>query len=338
MDLKSLSRHLGLSQTTVSRALNGYPEVSEKTRARVVAAARQLGYRPNPIAKRLATGRTELVGIIYPPRANPLIDPYFQAFVSGIGDHMETAGIDVVIGLATSKTELISYRRFVGGGRVDGLIVAEMRRRDERVAYLAKSGMPFVAHGRTDVDADYAWLDIDNEGGFFAATEHLIRLGHRRVAFLNGLPEFTFASHRFAGYRNAHRKAGLKLSSDLVISGPMTEEWGFAEARRLFLKAAPPTAILCAGIFTAKGVYRAIAESGLSVPRDVSIISHDDHVEGFGPNDLSPALTTVDQPLRNAGRQIARMLLERVNGKPIDELQVLWSTSLIVRASTASPG
>ena len=165
MDLKQLSALLGISPTTISRALNGYPEVSEATRRRVEEAAEAHGYRPNHAARRLALGKADAVGIIYPPDIVELGDPGALGVVGALTEHFNAQGSDLVIVITGRKNELATYARLVQGRRVDALIVARTWVNDARVDYLLRRGFPFVAFGRTARCADHAWFDFDNTAG-----------------------------------------------------------------------------------------------------------------------------------------------------------------------------
>ena len=149
MKLKDLADHLGLSQTTVSRALNGYPEVSEATRRRVLEAAERYHYRPNPSARRLATGRAGAIGAVLPTDRNLLVDPHFVEFLAGLGERLVEDEMDIVLCPSRGGDETGTYRRIVAGNRVDALILSGPLVEDERVALLTELGHPFVVHGRT---------------------------------------------------------------------------------------------------------------------------------------------------------------------------------------------
>ena len=183
MNLKSLAQNLGISETTVSRALNGYPEVSARTRQRVLEAAEQFGYRPNPMARSLASGRTNVIGIIHALIANDLADPMFMQIVGGMVEALEGRQMDLIMAPVSPENELRAYKHMVKERRVDGLIVGRTKLYDERVAYLAKHGLPFVAHGRTRVNEPHAWFDYDNESGMRVAVEHLLAYGTSAYCF-----------------------------------------------------------------------------------------------------------------------------------------------------------
>ena len=193
MKLKELAAELGLSQTTVSRALNGYPEVNEATRRRVEEAAARLGYRPNISARRLATGRVGAIGVFLPALGSNDLGPHTSEFLSGLATRMAREEIDLVVSPLETEDEIPAYRRMSSSKRVDAVVISSPRLSDERVRVLTEMGIPFVLHGRTQVGTPHAWLDIDNRGAFFRATSHLLDLSHRRIAMINGPAGMTFA-------------------------------------------------------------------------------------------------------------------------------------------------
>lgn len=202
MNLKQLSKMLELSQTTVSRALNGYPEVNEDTRRRVADAARRHGYRPNPSARRLATGKAGMIGYVLPTGSSVDIDPHFVEFLSGMGDYARSHDLDLVLSPADASDEETTYRRVVANRQVDALYLSSPKANDPRIRWLNELGLPFLVHGRSDgLGFEYAFLDIDNEGAFSEATRLLLQLGHRRIGLINGQPHETFAIHRERGVR-----------------------------------------------------------------------------------------------------------------------------------------
>ncbi len=196
MNLKQLSEQLGLSQTTVSRALNGYPEVNEETRVRVIDAARRHNYRPNTRAKSLATGRSMAIGHVIPiSTKHEIVNPIFSDFIAGAGETYSAAGYDMVLSVVSDAEEADAYRQFKARGTVDGVILHGPRLNDPRIPLLHDIGLPFLIHGRsTGATLPYSWLDVNNRRAFERATEFLLDLGHRRIALVNGL-EFDGLRH-----------------------------------------------------------------------------------------------------------------------------------------------
>ncbi len=334
MKLKDLADHLGLSQTTVSRALNGYPEVSEATRRRVLEAAELYHYRPNPSARRLATGRAGAVGAVLPTDRNLLLDPHFVEFLAGVGERLVKDEMDIVLSPSHGGDEAGTYRRIVASNRVDALILSGPLVEDERVALLTELGHPFVVHGRTTSATPYAWVDIDNEDAFQRATRHLLDFGHQRIALINGSTRFTFAAHRERGFRKALAEHGLTPDDRLIGSGAMTDEVGFRLTERFLAEQPRPTAFLVSSMMLAFGCVRVLRTAGLALGSDVSLIAHDDVFPFLNADRMVPPLTTLRSPIRAAGTRVAEMVMDVLGGKAPEQLQELWPVELVIRAST----
>lgn len=333
MNLKQLADHLGLSQTTVSRALNGYPEVSEATRRRVLDAARRFDYRPNAAARRLATGRAGAVAILFPTERNLLVDPHFFEFLAGVAEKLTECDVELSLRATRRNDELDAYRKLATMGRVDGFILSSPEIADERVRLLNELGAPFVVHGRTRSDAPYAYLDIDNEGAFRKATDLLLDLGHKRIALLNGRAELNFAADREKGYRAALAAREIAADPALMMNSAMTEESGFRQAVQLMRAAHRPTALVASSVLLAFGAYRAARDQGLTVGRDISIVAHDDGLPFLRAETLDPPLAATVSPIRSGGLRIAELLLARIEGTPAQDLQEVWPAELVFRSS-----
>lgn len=334
MNLKQLSRMLELSQTTVSRALNGYPEVSEETRRRVMDAAKRHGYRPNPSARRLATGKAGMIGYVMPTGSAVDIDPHFVEFLSGLGDYARTHELDLVLSPTTIEDEETTYRRIVANKQVDAVYVSSPRPNDRRIQLLYQLGIPFIVHGRSEgLDFDYPHLDIDNEGAFHDAARLLIQLGHRRIALINGNPDQTFAIHRERGMRRALAAAEIHLPPTLSRASAMTEENGYRAMRDFLALAERPTAVICSSLWMTLGAMRALRDAGLASPDDVSIISHDDVFPFLKPESFPVPLSTTRSSIRAAGARIAERLAARIAGLEEGARGEVWPVDLVVRAS-----
>lgn len=340
MNLKQLSRMLDLSQTTVSRALNGYPEVNEETRRRVADAAKRHGYRPNPSARRLATGKAGMIGYILPTGATVDIDPHFVEFLSGLGDYARSHDLDLVLSPADADDEETTYRRVAANKHVDAVYVSSPRPADRRIALLETLRLPYLVHGRSEgLDFAYPFLDIDNEGAFHDAARLLVELGHSRVALINGDDRQTFAIFRERGIRRALASAGLELPPSRIRSLAMTEENGYRAARSLIEQAEAPTAIACSSLIMALGVVRALRDLVLSVPRDISLVVHDDVFPWLRPEHFPVPLSTTRSSIRAAGARVAERLAARIAGHETGVETEVWPVDLIVRGSVAgAPG
>jgi LacI family transcriptional regulator len=331
VNLKELSRQLGLSQTTVSRALNGYPDVGDETRRRVEEAARLANYRPNSSARRLALGRTGALGIFFPMAGGLSIDPHFAEFLLGIAEHVADTEIDVAI-IPTRRTEA-TILRASRLRSVDALIVSGPTLDESRLEVVRRSGVPFVVHGRFGGKQDYAFLDIDNEGAFRRATELLLDFGHRRIALLNGHAALAFAASRAQGWREAHHARGLDVPEGLHREGVMSEENGHAWTLQLLAGEQPPTAILCSSIIQALGCCRALRERGLDIGRSISVVAHDDDLPVIRPQTMTPPLTTLSSSIKAAGQRIAEIALALANGGHPADFREVWPVEIVFRGS-----
>ena len=335
MNLKQLAKHLNLSQTTVSRALNGYPEVNAETRRRVDEVARKVGYRPNPHAMRLATGRSHAIGYVLPSDRTVMLDPNLSDFIAGAGDVYSANGFDVMLHIGGSENEETVYRRYAQSGAVDGVVVMGPRLNDWRIELLTELEIPFVVHGRAgDNETGYAWLDIDNHGAFRQATKLLTDLGHRRVGLINGNEAMTFATHRKQGYEEALLANGILPDTSIMTSDAMTEENGYRQSKRLLTSENRPTALVLSSMLQTSGAIRAAHELNLQIGCDISLIAHDDGLPFLNAEGLVPSLTTVRSSIRMAGSRVAELLIEMINNPEAEQPHELWKVDLIVRGST----
>lgn len=335
MNLKQLSQLLGLSQTTISRALNGYPEVNAETRQRVLQAAKDTGYRPNLTARRLATGKIGSIGLVMPTAPAHQSDMHFGEFLSGLGEEAARHSFHMLIMPADPSNEEDALRWLAGSGNVDGIYLAYMRERDPRIAMLKSFNIPFMVHGRSfGADGDYPFLDVDNEGAFYDATKLLLQLGHTRIGLLNGPEGFDFTYRRKLGVEKALGEYQLELRANCLRHSAMTDEIGFLNMEELLSQKNPPTAVLCASTTLALGAIRSLNQRGLKPGKDVSLIAHDDVLPLLKPHNFSVPLTTTRSSLRAAGIRVAQRLISRISFDEAEPVQELWKAELVVRAST----
>ena len=333
MNLKDLAKTLGISETTVSRALNGYPEVSARTRERVMAAAKAAGYRPNPMARSLAVGRTNVVGIIYPLLPNDLGDPMFLDIVGGMSEALEAQQMDLIIAPVSPANEFRAYEHMVRARRVDGLIVGRTKLHDERIAYLAQQGLPFVAHGRTRVNQPHAWFDYDNESGMRIAVERLLQLGHRRIGLISAALDMNFARQRRDSFMATMQGAGLAVDPANLIDNTLDRRAGYQAMQNLLARKHRPSAVIVDNHMSGVGAVRALLDAGIKIGQDMSLIVWgvmEDSLAGYN-------VTTVHQPEPGrAGAKMIEMLFALLDGTPPAELQELWQPVLLP-GETAGP-
>ena len=335
VNLKELSSILNLSQTTVSRALNGYPEVGEKTRMRVLEAARKHNYHPSYSAKQLAMGRAHAVAHIVPQRPeHSMINPHFSDFIAGAGETYSRFGYDMLISVVPEEEQESSYRTLAKSGRVDGVIVHGPLKNDPRIEILESLNLPFVVHGRTEDSSNrFSWLDVNNRSSFKRATNFLLDLGHTRIALLNGLEEMDFAFRRRVGYESALVGRGLEVDRGLIFSSDLIEPYGYDVTRTLLKQPNAPTAIMTSSVLTALGVVRAAQEYGLQIGRDLSVVTFDDQLS-FMQYPGVPLFTSVRSSIMDAGRRLAEILLDRISHPDKPHTQELWEADLVVGRST----
>lgn len=336
MNLKGLSQILGLSQTTVSRALNGYPEVNETTRKKVLAVAAEHNYSPNARAKGLATGRAHAIGHVIPTASHhEVVNPIFGDFIAGAGEIYAANNFEMVLSIVDDANEEKVYRAFKTRGTVDGVILHGPKLDDDRIALLQDIGLPFVVHGRASgVQSDYSWLDVNNRRAFQRATEFLIDLGHHRIGLINGLEDMDFAHRRRSGYEDGLSARGIALDPLIMQSDEMTETYGYTACAQMLEAANPPTAFLVSSIISALGVRRAIEERGLKMGRDVSVVTHDDTLSYLANGSDVPIFTATRSSVRDAGRQLSRMLLTQIDDPSSPPQHILLEAELTVGRST----
>lgn len=337
MNLKELSSKLGLSQTTVSRALNGYPEVSESTRQRVIAAAEQFHYAPSTRAKGLATGKALAIGHVIPTsKSHEMVNPIFGDFIAGAGEEYARQGYEMILSvLNADNDEHQVYQSLKSRRAVDGVVVHGPRMDDTRIKLLTDLGLPFVVHGRASgCDIPYSWVDVNNRSAFRRATDFLYDLGHRRIALLNGQEDMDFAHRRRRGFEDAMWAHGLTPVPGLMRSEEMTEDFGYDAMTEMLNTDTPPTAVLTSSMIIAMGVRRAIEDNGLVMGRDISIITHDDRLSYLRNGGDVPIFTATRSSVRDAGRQLAAMLLQIVAQPDKSPMHTLLEAELTVGQST----
>lgn len=330
VNLKLLAQSLGLSQTTVSRALSGYSDVSPATRQRVREAAQTLGYQPDPTARRLATGRAEAVGLVDPLGAGTLGDPRFVDVLGGLADGLAQAHMELLIAAARRHTELDVYRRLTSARSVDALVVANVRPQDERIRFLQERGFPFVACGRSPDAAPHAWFDVDHEAGARIATERLLELGHRRIALIRACGSSQFPTRHLEGHLAALRAAGLAPDPALQVEAS-ADATGGREAVRRLLAAQPPTALLLDNAPAAAGALRELVDRGWRPGQGPSLIVCDDVSETLALP--YPVTAMVPPDAAECGAILARLVLELLAGLPVERLQHLAQPVLVPGAT-----
>lgn len=337
MNLKKLSEILGLSQTTVSRALNGYPEVSEATRLRVAAVANEHNYSPSTRAKGLATGKALAIGhVIATKSKQEILNPIFGDFIAGAGEVYSRNGYEMILSIVDDTTdEETVYRGLKSRRAVDGVVVHGPRMEDPRIPLLTSIDLPFLVHGRASGSkSDYSWLDVNNKSAFERVTDFLIDLGHTRIALINGLEVMDFAFRRRSGFETAMQTRGLTPDPTMMFSDDMTEDFGYSTTRALLERENGPTAVIASSMISALGARRAIEERGLKMGRDISVVTHDDMLSYLKNGGDVPIFTAVRSSVREAGARVAEMLLSKIANPNQPLKNTLLEAELMVGQST----
>jgi LacI family transcriptional regulator len=336
MSLKTIAKELGLSLTTVSRALNGYPEVAESTRLAVEAAAARLRYKPNAIARALALGRADGIGLVFPITPGDLGDTQFLEVAASMSERFAQEDIDLLIISASPRDELAAYERAIKGRRIHAFVVARTRVRDARLELLLAHDVPFVAYGRSAaLQQAYAWLDFDNAAGAQMAAQRLLELGHRRLGYLGAPAEYNFAAQRFDSFRGALQRGGATLDDAAVLRVALDRRSGYAAMQSLLTLPHRPSAVLIDNNLAGVGAIHAVLNAGLRLGRDLSVIVYD----GLGEDSVirSP-ITAIMQPTpRETGTEIAEMMLARLRGDPLETLHRLKMPALDPGESDGPP-
>ncbi|BCY10031.1 LacI family DNA-binding transcriptional regulator [Actinoplanes sp. L3-i22] len=330
--IRDVARAAGVSKGTVSFALNGRPGVSEDTRARILAAARELGWTPSAKARALSISRSFAVGLVLAREPELLgADPFFPAFIAGVERTLSDRGQALVLQVVPEAEEEAGYRRLAGAGRVDGVFLLDLRVVDPRFALLVELGLPAVSIARPDVPSGFPAVLVDDRPGIAATVRHLAGLGHRRIAHVAGPAHFLHGSRRARAFAEALAEAGLPPGA--VVEADFSAAGGAAATRELLTGDERPTAIVYANDLMAIAGLAVAHEYGLAVPAQLSVTGFDD-TELAGH--VRPALTSVRTDPYLWGRQAALALLALIEGGTVDDVPVP-AAHLVIRASTGPP-
>lgn len=328
--IEDVAAYAGVSTATVSRALRGLPNVSESTRRRVMEAAEALDYVLSPSASRLARGTTQSIGVVVPYIGRW----FFGQVVAGVESVLREAGYDVLLfALPDVEAQEDFFERTPLKRRVDAVMLITLATTAEQDERLRQLGIPLVTVG--DPLAGVFGVGIDDAGAARAATNHLINLGHGRIAMIGSVDNARFGTplERRRGFREAMAQAGLEVPAEYEREGGFTVDGGASAMAQLLALPNPPTAVFAQSDEMAAGAIKAMRRMGLRCPQDVSVVGFDDH-EIAGILDL----TTVRQPVHRQGQIAARHLLDVLRGVTVQLAREEVPTELVVRSSTCPPG
>ena len=330
--IKDIARDVGVSPSTVSRALSGSPLISDETGKRVRMAAQRLGYERNELARALVKGSSEAIGLIIPDITNT----FFADIARGVGEVADAAGYGVILCNTNGSIDReASYIRLLRRKQVDGLILATATLNDPSTRSLSQTETPFILVSRICQDVDTSYVIGDDRAGARLAVEHLIGLGHRSIGFIGGPANVQSSRDRRATYRKVLRQHGLSADAAWVCYADFTQTAGREAGRRMLSLENRPTAIFAANDVTALGVLEAADELGLSIPEDLSLVGYDDISYASLPR---IQLTTVAQPTFEMGRLATEWLLSVLSSGDTIPLYRVLEPHLVVRSTTTHPG
>ncbi len=313
MSIKKLAESLGLSKSTVSRALNGYSDVNPETRKKVFDTAKAMGYKPNATAKRLASGKSRNVGIVLPSNSRMFVSPAFSKVLAGVSTFLAKHDYQLMVTtIADFQDEKKVYQDFINSGMIDGLFVVRTRINDERITMLKERKFPFICHGFDEGFEPDSFVDVDNAEVFYRLTKRQIQHGHTQIAFLDGPSELTLSVSRFRGYHRAMEEAGLEVDPRWVRNGELSEDDAIRLAKEVLSLAKRPTAILCADDNMAIGTIAACEELGFLPGQNISISGYGDYEQG---RYSKPSVTTVSYDTFDVGEEMAKLMLNKLEKK-----------------------
>lgn len=326
-----VAREANVSMATVSRVVNGNPNVKPSTRKRVMETIERLGYRPNAVARGLASKKTTTVGVIIPDISNP----FFAELTRGVEDIAKMYHYNIILGNSDrQKPKELDLINTLLEKQVDGLLFMGSDVTEDHAKVFSTANIPVVLCATTDPKRQIPSVNINHRLAASEATQHLLEGGHRRIALIMGPstdPQRSYA--KFLGYQEALEAADIELDPSLVVESDYRYESGYKCMQQLLELEQPPTAVLCVNDELAVGAIHAIQDSGRQVPDDIEVIGYDNIPLA---SMVRPLLTTVGQPMYDLGAVAMRLLTKYMNNEPVEEHQVVLLHQWIERKSTRS--
>ena len=334
MNIKELAKKLGLSITTVSRALGGYSDVSEKTRERVKKFANKYKYSPNPYASTLASGKAKTVGYVLPiygTNTSTLNQGNFFQFISGMSEELLSESIQLQILFAKSEEEeLKAYKKLITEHKIENIVLQNLKTKDRRIEILNKYKINYVAWGKTKDKSNYSWVDLDNDKAIEVIINYLIKKNHTHIAYINISEKYNFANERKSSFLKNLKLNKINFNPNYYASVKLEEpEKSFEIIKKMLTKNKKISAIICSTEFSALSAIKACNYLNYKIGKDISIITFD----GALVRDLSsPPITAVSFPVKELGKRAINILLNKNKNK---NLQVNYSakTEIIERGS-----
>jgi LacI family transcriptional regulator len=331
--IRDIAKKLNLSIAAVSRAMDGYPDISEETRQRVLKVARQMGYVPNRAARQLRRQKADAIGYILPSETPRFADPFFSEFLSGLGDETALHPFDLLISIAPpgAEAEQTIYRNWTQSRKVDGFILDRLHLHDWRVRFLAEQAIPFVGLEHSLDGIDYPRVEVDNASSMAGLVAHLVARSFQRIAFIGGPEQLIIQNERLKGYRQGLVDMHLTFDPGLVVTSDLTGTSGYQATKHLRSIPDPPDAIMCINDETAFGALHALRDLGVRIGTDVAVTGFDG-VAASAHSD--PPLTTLDIPVHEIAHKLVDLLAAELKHQPAPERRIVYTPRLIKRLST----
>ncbi len=335
MKLEDIAKKVGVSRSTVSRVINNQPYVGERTRQRVLKVIEQEQFQPDPAARALVTGRTEIIGVAIPQTTNVFFgdNSYFPMLLQGIAETTINRDYAMLLWLGQSQEARNGFSERVSKNRQpDGLIIASVTENDPLFSRLIAMKRTFVmVESPPRFDDLVNYVSIDNVGASEQVVEHLAGLGYRRIATITGQLDIRDGADRLQGYKNGLEKMGLPFDPQLVFPGQFSRDYGYKGINHLLQF--KPDALVCGGDTVAIGAIEAIHEAGLRIPDDIAVVGFDDLDVAI---ESDPPLTTIRHSVQRVGETAAQLLIDLIEGKVQPPYHIVLPTELVVRQSSDS--
>lgn len=329
LTLEDIADMCGVSRSTVSRVINGDLNVSEQTRQKVLDVIQKYNFQPNLAARGLAKGHTRVLGLVIPKGVQAIFEePFFAMLIQGVSTRCNALDYSVMLWLAEPDYERRMIAKILYNGLVDGVIVASMLMDDTIIDNLRQHKLPFMLIGRHPVYNKLSYLDVDNRGGACQAVLHLLRSSRRRVATITGPQNMIAGIHRYQGYLDAFHDRDVPVIPELVAEGDFTDASGYACMQCLLPQ--KPDAVFVASDTMALAAIQVIQEHGLRIPDDIAVVGFDDIPQA---NRITPALTTVRQPITRIGAMAAETLIDMIETGSTLPRQMVFPAELVIRDS-----
>ncbi|WP_090060502.1 LacI family DNA-binding transcriptional regulator [Celeribacter neptunius] len=333
--ITDLSQALSLTKGTVSRALNGYPDISETTRVRVERAAQAMGYRPLSHAQAIKTGRSCSLGLVVELSEHDAHRPFLAEFLAGLTQAASKEGWTLTVATSENESDTLKIMRdLVQDHKADGFILPRVLWQDPRIAFLDREEIPFICYGRPKDHKEMSYFDVASETSMRDAVAWLAGLGHTRIAYIGSSTHYAYSHLRREGYLAGLLEAGIDAAPELISEGALSPDEAAQATRRLLALELPPTAILCATDTLARGVYEVANVLGLKIGSELSVIGYDGSPEAQA---MWPRLASFAVDNRKAGAALGAMFIARIRDAGVPVTQDLITADFQPGGSTGRP-